>query len=55
MKALHDMNVPYGRKLTWGLILPTTYGLFRERFLALFRIGLPIALLTFVSSHPSVS
>ena len=48
MNGLHDMNVPHGRKLTWGFVLSTSYGLYRERFWALFRIGLPVALLSYL-------
>jgi len=48
MNGLQDMNVPYGRKLTWSFVLSSTYRLWGERFWTFFRIGLPIALLTYL-------
>src|SRR5215469_16448492 len=42
------MNGPYGRKLTWSFVLSSTYRLWSERFWTFFRIGLPIALLTYL-------
>lgn len=42
---------PYEEKLTWNSLLTQAYQIYARRFWTLFRIGLPIGILTYVFGH----
>jgi hypothetical protein len=48
MNEAREVNPPWSTRLTWGDLLASTYRVYRQRFWKFFRIGLPIALLTYV-------
>jgi hypothetical protein len=48
MNEAREVSPPWSTRLTWGDLLASTYRVYRQRFWKFFRIGLPIALLTYV-------